>query len=125
MTTSSRDETLTGVSGWLRRVTWVRGTGQATERRELERFTAMQRSLHVTIDRMFVWLLAAQWLFAIVAASIMHARLGLALAGGGAINVLAVALISLRPGASLTRHTVAATQMIWSAMLVTIAASSG
>ena len=37
---------------------------------------------------------------------------------GGAVSSLPLALIALRPGAAVTRHVVAAAQMLWSALLI-------
>ena len=81
-------------------------------------------------DRVFLWLMLFQWAFAIVLAlvfspygwagkvKVVHAHVWAAVLLGGALSSLPVALILLRPGAAVTRHTVAISQMLWSALLI-------
>lgn len=81
---------------------------------------------------MFLWLLLAQWMLAIGLAltltpyawsgteRIVHVHVKLAVGFGAVINALPVTLIVVRPGWWATRHTIAAVQMIWSAMLIMI-----
>ena len=81
-------------------------------------------------DRMFRWILLAQWAFAIVLAvefspyawegkrSAIHLHVYVAVFGGGLINSLPLALIALRPGWVGTRHAIAVAQMLWSAVLI-------
>ena len=82
------------------------------------------------VDRMFFWLLLAQWAFAIVLAATLspyawegqartvHLHVQLALFFGGLINSLPLVLIVLRPGWVGTRYSVAMTQMLWSGLLI-------
>jgi len=88
------------------------------------------RALHVHTDRMFGWLLLVQWGLTIVLAlylsplawagrvSSINVHVQIAIFLGAAINALPLALIRLRPGWWLTRHSIAVTQMLWSAMLI-------
>lgn len=81
-------------------------------------------------DRMFKWILLAQWVFAIVLAvklspyawegkrSAIHLHVYVAVFVGGLINSLPLALIALRPGWVGTRHAIAVAQMLWSAVLI-------
>jgi two-component system sensor histidine kinase/response regulator len=81
-------------------------------------------------DRVFLWLLLAQWVFAIFLAihlsprawegkvSAVHFHVHVAVLFGGLINALPIALIFLRPGWSGTRYAVAVVQMLWSALLI-------
>jgi len=86
--------------------------------------------LHRTADRMFLWLLLAQWAFAIVLAvtlspyawegkrQTIHLHVQVAVVLGGLINALPIALIFLRPGWIGTRYAIAVVQMLWSALLI-------
>lgn len=81
-------------------------------------------------DRVFLWLLLAQWAFAIFLAlhlsprawegkvSAIHFHVHVAVLFGGLINALPIALILLRPGWAGTRYSVAVVQMLWSALLI-------
>jgi two-component system, sensor histidine kinase and response regulator len=83
-----------------------------------------------TADRMFFWLLLAQWVFAIVLALTLspyawegqtrsiHLHVQMALFFGGVINSLPLMLIVLRPGWVGTRYSVAVAQMLWSGILI-------
>jgi signal transduction histidine kinase/ActR/RegA family two-component response regulator len=81
-------------------------------------------------DRVFFWLLLAQWAFAIFLAmhfsprawegkvSSVHFHVHVAVLFGGLINVLPLTLIIVRPGWVVTRYSVAVVQMLWSALLI-------
>jgi hypothetical protein len=81
-------------------------------------------------DRMFAYLMVGQWLFGILIAVIFspytwagrqsapHVHLYSAIFLGGAISALPIALVLLKPGAAVTRYTVAVAQMLWSALLI-------
>lgn len=81
-------------------------------------------------DRLFAYLLVGQWLFAILLALVVspyswagltrsvHLHVYLALFLGAAINALPLALIWTRPGAPVTRTSVAVAQMLWSGLLI-------
>ena len=103
---------------------------EAVVRRADARFDAHRDEILRTTDRMFVWLLVGQWLFAIFLAltvspyawqgkeKTVHVHVWAAIFLGGAITAFPVALALLRPGALLTRHVIAAAQMFWSALLI-------
>jgi hypothetical protein len=99
-------------------------------RRAEERFQVDRRRLLVATDRMFGGLMIGQWAFAIFIAltfspyawegkvKAVHPHVWTAVVLGGAISSLPLVLIALRPGAAVTRHVVAAAQMLWSALLI-------
>ncbi len=81
-------------------------------------------------DRMFAYLMVGQWLFGVAVALLfspygwegktrsLHLHVQLALFLGAAISSLPLFLIWFRPGATITRHSVAIAQMLWSALLI-------
>jgi two-component system sensor histidine kinase/response regulator len=87
-------------------------------------------TLHASTDRTFLWLLLAQWAFALVLAVwlspyawegktyTINLHVKIALFGGALINTLPIALILRRPGWVGTRCVVAMVQMLWSAILI-------
>jgi signal transduction histidine kinase len=93
-------------------------------------FEADLYQVQTEANRVFYWLFLAQWAFAIALALIispyawtgthrtLHFHVELAVIGGGVLNALPIALIRLRPGWYGTRHIVALTQMLWSAMFI-------
>jgi signal transduction histidine kinase len=95
-------------------------------------FAALRLRLNRSTDRIFLWLLVAQWVVAIGLALILtpygwngvervvHFHVKLAIGLGAAINAMPIALIIARPGWWGTRHMIAVVQMVWSAMLVMI-----
>jgi hypothetical protein len=96
-----------------------------------EQFFAQQLDrVHRQTDRMFLWLMIGQWVFGIVIAvafspygwegktRAVNIHIPVALLLGGGLSALPIALILLRPGWVLTRHVVAAAQMMWSALLI-------
>jgi hypothetical protein len=103
---------------------------EAIVRRAQERFDVERHRLLVATDRLFGALMIGQWVFAIAIAVIyspyawegkarsVHPHVWTALLLGGAISGLPLLLIRLRPGAAVTRHVVAAAQMLWSALLI-------
>ena len=86
--------------------------------------------VHRRCDRVFFWLMAAQWVLAIGLAlvvspqtwegrsSSIHVHLWMAVFLGAALNLPVFFLTLRRPGSKLTRHVVAITQMLWSGLLV-------
>ncbi|HYS10601.1 MAG TPA: hypothetical protein VEP66_17810 [Myxococcales bacterium] len=108
----------------------INAAADAVVRRADARFDAHRQEIVRTTDRMFAWLLVAQWLFAILLAvtvspyawqgkeKTVHVHVWAAIFLGGAITIFPVALALLRPGALLTRHVIAAAQMFWSALLI-------
>ena len=81
-------------------------------------------------DRLFAYLLVAQWLVAIALAIWVSPHLWagrerasgidvqLAVFLGGGLTAIPVALALLRPGWVLTRHAIAVAQMLWSGLLI-------
>jgi hypothetical protein len=84
----------------------------------------------VRVDRMFAGLLVVQYLAGIIGAflvspyawegkeRVLHMHVWVAILGGGGIIILPILLAFLRPGTTLTRHVIAASQMLSSALLI-------
>jgi len=82
------------------------------------------------IDRMFAVLLFVQYIAGIVGAivvspyawegkvKVLHTHVWVAILGGAGIVILPILMAILRPGATLTRHVIAASQMLSSALLI-------
>jgi hypothetical protein len=82
------------------------------------------------VDRMFAVLLIVEWVVMIIAAivvspyawegkdRVLHMHVWVAILGGAGITILPVMLALLRPGKTLTRHVIAASQMLSSALLI-------
>lgn len=93
-------------------------------------YAALLDQCHVRADRTFLWLMIGQWVFAIGLAAIVspvawegktssvsnHVYAAIIL--GGMLSAMPIALILLRPGWIGTRFVVAASQMMWSALLI-------
>ena len=85
---------------------------------------------HVTVSRMFAVLLVVQYVACVAAAfavspyawagkdRVLHMHVWVAILGGAGITLLPVLLALFRPAAPLTRHVIAASQMLSSAMLI-------
>jgi hypothetical protein len=85
---------------------------------------------HARVDRMFVGLLIVQYLAGIIGAlvvspyawqgkeRVLHMHVWVAILGGAGIIILPILLAIFRPGATLTRHVIAASQMLSSALLI-------
>ena len=101
-----------------------------TQRRTAETLHELQQRIYVQTDRMFAVLMAVQWLAGIVAAlwispqtwagstSQPSIHIWAAVALGGTISALPIALAILRPGWVVTRHTIGVGQMLTSALLI-------
>jgi len=95
---------------------------------ELE--TEQRQARHARVDRAFAILLGVQWLAGIAAAlwlspyawagkeKVLHVHVWLAVLGGAGIALLPVLLAIFRPGWVVTRHVIAASQMLSSALLI-------
>src|ERR1041384_5158463 len=93
-------------------------------------FTAYERKVFTQGNRLFVWLLLSQWAFAILVAAVwsprtwtgqqsaIHPHLIAAIFLGGILVSLPIALIRWAPFHAVTRHTVAAAQVSFSALLI-------
>jgi hypothetical protein len=104
------------------------GSKQAARAEHLYREQLNAR--YVRADRLFVVLMLAQWLFAIVLAVLVspfawegkvrefHPHLYAAVLMGGGLSLFPVLLGVYRPGHVVTRHVMVASQMLWSALLI-------
>ena len=107
--------------------------GQSAERvkaRATQLFADHLAAIHRRTDRLFAWLMLCQWLASIAAAlwitprtwagrySQIHIHVWAAIFLGGLITLLPVALAWLQPGRVLTRHMIAGSQMLMSALLI-------
>jgi hypothetical protein len=102
----------------------------AIVRRAETRYQERRRAVMVQTDRMFAWLMLGQWAFGIGLAVLVspwawdgkvrtvHVHVWAATLLGGLLTSLPVALAYLRPGWVVTRHVIAAAQMLWSALLI-------
>jgi hypothetical protein len=103
---------------------------QAIVKRANERFQKHRDQILRSTDRLFAWLMAGQWVFGILVAltfspyawegkqKMVHMHVWTAILLGAAISSLPIALALLRPGWVVTRHVIAAAQMLWSALLI-------
>ena len=85
---------------------------------------------HVRVSRMFAVLLVVQYVACVAAAfavspyawagkeRVLHMHVWIAILGGAGITLLPVLLAVFRPAAPLTRHVIAASQMLSSALLI-------
>ena len=95
-----------------------------------ERFQSRVRRVFVETDRLFGWLMLGQWIFAIFLAlffspygwigkrQVVSVHVPLAIFLGGALSSLPMYLAFRHPAAPLTRHVIAVSQMLWSALLI-------
>jgi two-component system, NtrC family, sensor histidine kinase HydH len=98
--------------------------------RARELFEAHRLNVYRRTDRLFAWLMVAQWAASILVALIfspygwkgsersVHFHVYTALLLGGALSALPIALALFRPGLLSTRLVVACSQMLWSALLI-------
>jgi hypothetical protein len=103
---------------------------QAIVRRAEERFQAHWMEVMTSADRFFARLMVGQWLFAVVVALVLspyawegkvktvHVHVWFAVFLGAAISAFPIALATWRPGWVVTRHVVAAAQVLWSALFI-------
>ena len=108
----------------------VERVAQAIVGRAEERFQAHWMEIVSWTDRFFAKLMVGQWLFAIVIALVVspyawegkvrtvHVHVWSAIFLGGAISAFPIALAVRRAGWVVTRHVIAAAQMLWSALLI-------
>jgi hypothetical protein len=109
---------------------WANDASDAIVRRAEARLARQVDLVHRRTDRLFAYLLGAEWIAGIAVAlafspwawegkvRTVHAHVWAAVALGGLIVSLPIALALLRPGRVLTRHVVAAGQMLWAALLI-------
>ena len=103
-----------------------------TERQHLQEVLFQEHldSVYRRRDRVFAWLMLAQWVFGVCIALVYspygwegkvqstHLHVYYALFVGGALSGSTILLTIFRPGWVVTRHAVAVTQMLWSALLI-------
>lgn len=101
-----------------------------TEARAAVLYDAQNDLRRSKVDRLFAGLLVVQWIASIIAAfvvspyawagkeRVLHMHVWVAILGGAGITILPVMLALLRPGTKLTRHVIAASQMLASALLI-------
>lgn len=107
------------------------GAREAASRRRVDAlFTERYRAMAVRYDRMFMWLLLAQWAASIVFAlffsplawagrdSVLHSHVVAAVVVGFAITSLPVFMVIVYPGAQSTRYVTASAQVLWSALFI-------
>ncbi len=102
----------------------------ALQQREAVLFRAAEHDLHCHTDQLFARLMIVQWLAGVAAAlwisphtwigdySQVHVHVWAALLLGGMITAYPVWLAWKHPGQALTRHVIAAAQMLTSALLI-------
>ena len=104
----------------------------ATElkKRSEDLFREHRHQIFVATDRVFAVLMILQWAVGIIMALVIsprtwaggtshtHVHVWAALFLGGLLASLPIFLVCVRPGAPVTRYTIACTQMLWSALLI-------
>src|SRR6202011_2135348 len=107
-----------------------RATQQQLNRRAAVHFESHCQQVWRRTDRMFAGLIVLQWLAGIGlalwitpltwigATSSIHLHLLAAIFLGGAIAAFPILLVFLRPGQAITRHVIAVSQMLVSALLI-------
>jgi hypothetical protein len=100
------------------------------EARAVELRDKQVRERRAKVDRMFAILIAIQYLAGIVGAivvspyawagkeRVLHMHVWVAILGGAGIAILPILMAMLRPGSAVTRHVIAASQMLSSALLI-------
>jgi hypothetical protein len=93
-------------------------------------YAALLHQCHLRADRTFKWLMIGQWLFGILLAvtvspyawegktRVLSNHVTAAVFLGGLLSALPIALTVLRPGWVGTRHIIAVSQILWSALLI-------
>ena len=110
--------------------TTVEEAARAIAGRAEERFRAHWHEIVTWADRFFARLMAGQWAFAVFIAVVLspyawegkvrtvHVHVWFAVFLGAVISAFPIALALRRPGWVVTRHVIAASQMLWSALLI-------
>lgn len=98
--------------------------------RAQEIYAEQMQKRHIRIDRMFAVLLVVEYVACIIAAlavspfawegkeRVLHMHVWVAVLGGAGIILLPILLAIFRPGTVMTRHVIAASQMLSSALLI-------
>jgi uncharacterized protein (DUF486 family) len=102
----------------------------AIEARSNALFSEQWKRRLAKVDRMFAVLMGCQWIFGILIAllyspyawegklKVIHTHVYVAVLMGGAIAIFPILLAIYRPGSRLTRHVIALSQMLASALLI-------
>jgi hypothetical protein len=102
----------------------------STTERAAELYKAQTDIRRAKVDKLFAMLLIVEWIAGILCAlvispyawagkeKVLHMHVWVAILGGAGITILPVLLAYLRPGTALTRHVIAASQMLASALLI-------
>src|SRR5688572_24013804 len=105
-------------------------TVSGIDARTQELFSDQWNKRLAKVDRMFAALLAAQWLFGVLLAiyfspygwagkvKVIHTHVYIAIFMGGAIALFPILMAIYRPGSRMTRHVIAISQMLASALLI-------
>src|SRR5258708_33391697 len=105
-------------------------TNPATSARARQLRDEQLRARRARIDRMFAVLLVVQYVAGIVGAltvspyawegklHVVHMHVWIAVLGGAGIAILPILMAIFRPGTTLTRHVIAASQVLSSALLI-------
>jgi signal transduction histidine kinase len=105
-------------------------TGSSMDERSHELFLAHQRRIYCQTDRLFVVLMLLQWVGGVIMAMIVsprtwigatpyvHVHVWAAVILGGVLSSAPVYMGLRFPGAVATRHVIALSQAIWSALLI-------
>ncbi len=108
----------------------VASTPVSVVRRAAELDVEQRQARYARVDRAFAVLLAIQWIAGIAAAlwlspyawagkeKVLHIHVWIAVLGGAGICLLPILLAIFRPGWVVTRHVIAASQMLSSALLI-------
>jgi PAS domain S-box-containing protein len=103
---------------------------QVSETRILSVLSEQINRVNRSRDRFFLYVVSFQWLFALGLALFYsphswagaqkstHVHVWYAIVLGAALNLPVYLLVWRRPGSALTRHVIAAVQMLWSALLI-------
>src|SRR5438105_5088415 len=95
-----------------------------------ELFQQHRQEIYRKTDQLFAWLMAFQWVAAIMIAMIIsprtwvgqssyvHTHIWASIFIGGAISLFPIWMTRAWPGAALTRHTIAVAQMLMSVLLI-------
>ncbi len=105
-------------------------TREDVARRASKLFEEHRLAIYKQTDRIFAWLILGQWACAIFCALVLspyawaghvhtvHIHVQAAIFLGGALAALPLILARTHPGAAVTRHVIAGSQMLWSALLI-------
>jgi two-component system, sensor histidine kinase and response regulator len=110
----------------------VREPHEASTTRAAALFEEQRLRIHKQTDRVFAGLMVVQWIGGIVAAlyltpttwaggqSSINIHVWAAIFLGGALTLAPIALMLLYPGRTVTRHVIAACEMLFSALLIDV-----